>query len=126
MRTSVAVMGLVRLGVAGWAAARARQVAVGVGVSEEQADDAVPYVYALAGRELLLGVGTLQSWARGRCGAGWMAAIAASDLVDAVVYEVLAELGTLDRSKARRATWFALSGAIPETVTAVALARHRR
>jgi hypothetical protein len=50
--------------------------------------------------------------------------MAASDLFDAVVYELLAELGTLDRARARRSTLLALSGAVPEAATAVALARQ--
>lgn len=126
LHTSVAVMGVVRLGFAGWTATRPRQAAIGVGVSEEQQDAAVPYVYALAARELLLGLGALRAWRRGSGGALWMAAIAASDAFDAVVYQVLAELGTLDRSRARRATVAALGGAVPEALTAVALARQPR
>lgn len=123
LRASVAVLGVVRLGLGAGALARPRQAALGVGVRPDQREDAVPYVYALAARELVLGVGTLVAWRRGHSGAGWMAAIALSDAFDAVVYELLAELGTLDRRRARRAMWFALSGAVPEAITAVALAR---
>ena len=126
LRTSVAVMGVVRLGLAGWTAARPRQAAVGVGVPEEQQDAAVPYVYALAGRELLLGLGTLRAWHRGSGEALWMAAIAASDAFDAAVYQLLAELGTLDASRARRSTLLALGGAVPVGLTAVALAGRSR
>ncbi len=44
LRTSVALLGALRLGFSGWAAARPRRVAAGVGVSDEQVDAAVPYV----------------------------------------------------------------------------------
>jgi hypothetical protein len=52
--------------------------------------------------------------------------MAASDAFDALVYELLAELGTLDASKARRSSVVALTGAVPEAVTALALARAKR
>jgi hypothetical protein len=126
LQTSVAVMGLLRLGVAGWTVSRPRQAAIGLGVSEDQQEAAVPYVYALVARELMLGLGALRAWRTGSGGALWMAAIAASDAFDAVVYQVLAELGTLDRTRARRATLAALGGAVPEGITAVALVRHAR
>ena len=122
LRASVPVLGVFRLALAGWAAARPDRIARGVGVADDQTGTAVPWVYALAARELVLGVGALTASARGRSGAAWVAAMAASDAFDAVVYEVLAELGTLDPQRARRSTWFALSGAIPEALTAAALA----
>jgi hypothetical protein len=120
------VLGAFRLALAGWAAARPERVARGVGVAEEQQPAAVPWVRALAARELVLGVGTLAARSRGHSGAGWVAAMAASDAFDAVVYQVLAELGTLEPARARRSTWFALSGAVPEAVTAAALALRWR
>lgn len=123
LRASVPVLGAVRLALAAGAFARPRRAAAGVGVADDQHDAAVPYVYALAARELALGVGAVVAWRRGRSGAGWVAAMAASDGFDAVVYTLLSELGLLDRRRARRAMWVALSGAVPETVTAVALAR---
>lgn len=126
LRSSVPLLGAFRLGLAAWAVARPDRIARGVGVSEEQQSAAVPWVYALAARELVLGVGTLTARARGHSGAGWVAAMAASDAFDAVVYEVLAELGTLDAARARRSTWFALSGAVPEALTAAALALRSR
>jgi hypothetical protein len=124
LRTSVALLGALRLGFSGWAAARPRQVASGVGVSDEQVEAAVPYVRALAARELALAVGALVAFRRGRPGTFWVASMAASDLFDAVVYELLAELGTLDRARARRSALLALSGAVPEAATAVALGRQ--
>jgi len=124
LRTSVALLGALRLGFSGWAVVRSRQVAAGVGVSDEQVDAAVPYVRALAARELALGVGALLAYRRGRPGTFWVASMAASEIFDAVVYELLAELGTLDRVRARRASLVALSSAVPEAATAVALARQ--
>lgn len=126
LRASVAVLGAFRLGLAAWAVARPDRIAAGVGVAEEQQPAAAPWVRALAARELVLGVGTLSARARGHSAAGWVAAMAASDAFDALVYEVLAELGTLDPARARRSTWFALSGAVPEAATAVALALRSR
>ena len=95
-------------------------------MSDEQVSAAVPYVRALAARELVLGVGAVLAYRRGRSCAFWIGAMAVSDAFDALVYELLAELGTLERAEARRATLFALSGAVPEALTAVALARHSR
>ncbi len=126
LRASVPLLGLLRLGLGAWAAARPTQVAVGVGVQADQQRNAVPYVYALAARELLLGLGAVRSWRRGHSGAGWVAAMAASDGFDALVYEVLAQLGLLDAPRAHRAFWFALSGAVPESVTAAALVARAR
>jgi hypothetical protein len=126
LRASVPLLGALRLALGGWAAARPSQVAAGVGVDADQRSSAVPYVYALAAREVLLGLGAVRAWRRGDSGAIWVAAMAASDTFDALVYEVLAEIEVLDRTKARRSTWFALSGAVPEAVTAVALARRPR
>jgi hypothetical protein len=101
-------------------------VATGVGVSDEQVGAAVPYVRALAVRELVLGVGAVLAYRRGRSCAFWIGAMAVSDAFDALVYELLAELGTLERAKARRATMAALSGAVPEALTTVALVRAGR
>jgi hypothetical protein len=126
LRTSVALLGGLRLGIGGWAAARPRHVAEGVGVAPDQVAAAVPWVRALAARELVLAAGAFAAYKRGHSGAGWVAAMAASDAFDALVYELLAELGTLDKAKARRSTWFALSGAIPEALTALALSRASR
>jgi hypothetical protein len=126
LRASVPLLGVLRLALGAWAGARPTQVAAGVGVDAEQRTSAVPYVYALAAREVVLGLGALRAWSRGDSGAIWVAAMAASDAFDALVYEVLAEIEVLDRTRSRRSTWFALSGAVPEAVTAVALARHSR
>lgn len=125
LRVSVPLLGALRLGIAGWLVVRPRQVAAGVGVSPDQRHAAVPYVRALAVRELVLGVGAVAAYRSGRSGAGWVAAMAASDAFDALVYELLAEIGTLDKQKARRSTWAALSGVVPEALTAAALARAR-
>jgi hypothetical protein len=97
-----------------------------VGVSNEQVAAAVPYVRALAARELALGVGAVLAYRRGRSCAFWIGAMAVSDVFDAVVYELLAELGTLEKAKARRATMAALSGAVPEALTSFALVRAGR
>jgi hypothetical protein len=126
LRLSVPLLGALRLGFGGGAAFRPRQVAAGVGVSDGQVGAAVPYVRALAVRELALGIGAALAYRRGRSCAVWIGAMAVSDAFDAIVYELLAELGTLDRRRARRATLFALSGAVPEALTSVALARATR
>ena len=126
LRASVPLLAALRLGLGAWAAARPGRVGRGVGVPDDQQASAVPWVYALAAREAVLGIGTLTAWRRGHSGAGWVAAMAASDAFDAVAYVLLAELGILDEQKARRSTWFALSGALPEGVTAAALALRAR
>jgi hypothetical protein len=119
-------MGLLRLGIGGWAAARPGRVAEGVGVSPDQRELAVPYVRALAARELVLGVGTIVAVRRGHSGAGWLAAMALSEAFDAAVYEILAELGTLEASRARRSSVLALTGTVAESVMALAVARSHR
>lgn len=126
LRASVALIGAVRLGIGGWAAVRPRRFADDVGVSTEQNEAAVPYVRALAAREIVLAFGAIAAYRRGHSGAAWVAAMAAVDAFDALVYELLAELGTLEKAKARRATLVALAGALPEAATAVALARASR
>ncbi len=126
LRSSVPLLGVLRLGIGGWCALRPRHVAAGVGVSDEQLDAAVPYVRALALREVVLAAGAIVAYRRGSSGAFWVGAMAASDAFDALVYELLAELGTLERAQARRATVVALTGVLPESITAVALARTAR
>lgn len=126
LAASVPLLAVLRIGASGWAALKPRRVAEGVGVSTEQNEAAVPYVRALAARELVLGAGALAAYRRGHSGAAWVAVMAASDAFDALVYELLAELGTLQAAKARRSTVLALARALPEAATAVALARASR
>lgn len=126
LRASVAGLAALRLGFGVYAAARPRQVADGVGVAPEQREAAVPYVRALALRELVLALGAYAAFRSGRSGAGWVAAMAASEAFDALVYELLAELGTLEPARAHRSTALALSGAVPEALTALALVRAGR
>ena len=63
---------------------------------------------------------------RGHSGAGWLAAMALSEAFDAAVYEILAELGTLEASRARRSSVLALTGTVAESVMALAVARSHR
>lgn len=126
LRASVPVLGVLRLGIGGRALVAPGRVADDVGVSADQREAAVPYVRALAARQLVLAVGAITAYRRGHSGAAWVAAMAASDAFDALVYELLAELGTLDAAKARRSTLLALAGALPGAATAVALVRASR
>ncbi len=122
----VPLWGVLRLGYfGGWTAARPRRSAAAIGVSPDQQGAAVPYVYALAAREMALGAGLLWAWRKGHSGAGWMALVAASDALDSIVLVLLSELGTLDEDRARRVAASAGIGAIFEAVTAAALARSR-
>lgn len=120
----VPLWGVLRVGYfGGLTAARPRRTAQMVGVSADQLEAAVPYVFALAAREMALGAGLLWAWRKGHSGAGWMAVVAASDALDALVLVLLSELGTLDERRARRVATSAGIGAAFEAATAVALAR---
>jgi hypothetical protein len=118
-----AALATVRLGFAVFAGAAPGRFAAAVGVADEQLPAARPYAWALAGRELVLGVGPLVTLRRGGTGAGWVAAMAVWDGVDTLAYELLGQAGTLDRAASRRAAVWAASGLMGESATAVWLAR---
>lgn len=92
-----------RLGLAATAVVAPTQVGAAVGVREGDHEAAKPYVYALAGRELALGVGLLAARQTGHSGSRWLLAMAASDVFDAMVYEFLRQLQLLESEPATQA-----------------------
>jgi NADH:ubiquinone oxidoreductase subunit K len=81
----------------------------------------------LAGaREIAIGLGTLVAWRRGAPTAGWVAAQAISDGSDAVAFAVVAAQGKITASRGWAMGLFALSGAVSEALTAIALNRSER
>lgn len=118
-RLTFVTLGVVRLGFAGWLAARPRDVARRAGADTRGRLPAA-VVSAVAGRELVLGAGTLRAARRGG-GADWVAAQGLADLADALVLLAAAQRGVLDRVRARRAALVAASGVGAETAV---LLRH--
>lgn len=97
-----------------------------LGLSDERAREA-GWLARLAGaREIGIGLGTLAAWRSGAPTAGWVAAQAISDGSDAVAFAVSATRGTITPSKGWGMGLFALSGAVSEALTAVALSRSAR
>ncbi len=97
-----------------------------LGLSEERAREA-GWLARLAGaREIGIGLGTLAAWRSGAPTAGWVAAQAISDGSDAVAFAMVARRGAITPARGWGMGLFALSGAISEALTAVALRRSAR
>jgi len=94
-----------------------------LGLGDQQARDA-GWLARLAGaREIGIGLGTLHAWRTGGPAAGWVAAQAISDASDAVAFATVAAQGKISRTRGIGMGLFALSGAVPEALTAIALGR---
>jgi hypothetical protein len=76
------------------------------------------------GREIALGIGTLQAWRRGDPADGWVIAQAVSDAVDAVAFTASAARGHVGPLRGYGLAAFAASGAISEVLAARALRRR--
>ena len=97
-----------------------------LGLSEERAREA-GWLARLAGaREIGIGLGTLAAWRSGAPTAGWVAAQAISDGSDAVAFAMVARRGAITAARGWGMGLFALSGAVSEALTAVALRRSAR
>jgi hypothetical protein len=97
-----------------------------LGLSDERAKEA-GWLARLAGaREIGIGLGTLAAWRAGAPTAGWVAAQAISDGSDAVAFAVVASRGKISPARGWGMGLFALSGAISEGLTAMALSRSAR
>ena len=94
-----------------------------LGLSQERAREA-GWLARLAGaREIGIGLGTIAAWRAGAPTAGWVAAQAISDGSDAVAFAVSAAQGRISPTRGWAMGLFALSGAVSEAVTAMALRR---
>ncbi len=94
-----------------------------LGMAPDQARDA-GWLARLAGaREIGIGLGTLHAWRTGAPTAGWVAAQAISDASDAVAFATVAVQGKISAARGIGMGLFALSGAVPEALTAFALGR---
>ena len=97
-----------------------------LGLSDDQAKQA-GWLARLAGaREIGIGLGTLAAWRSGAPTAGWVAAQAISDGSDAVAFTAMAVQGKISPARGWGMGLFALSGAVSEALTAVALGRSAR
>ena len=94
-----------------------------LGLSQERAREA-GWLARLAGaREIGIGLGTIAAWRAGAPTAGWVAAQAISDGSDAVAFAVSAAQGKITPARGWAMGLFALSGAVSEALTAMALRR---
>lgn len=97
-----------------------------LGMAEDEAKRA-GWIARLAGaREIAIGLGTLDAWRVGRPVDGWVAAQGISDASDAIAFAVVAIEGKVSPARGWGMSAFALSGAISEALTAVALRRESR
>ena len=97
-----------------------------LGLSDERAREA-GWLARLAGaREIGIGLGTLAAWRSGAPTAGWVAAQAISDGSDAVAFTAMAAQGKITPARGLGMGLFALSGAVSEALTALALRRSTR
>jgi len=97
-----------------------------LGLSEADAK-AAGWLARLAGaREIAIGLGTLDAWRSGKAVDGWVAAQGISDASDAIAFATVALQGKVSPVRGWGMSLFALSGAISEGLTAVALRRGSR
>jgi len=95
-----------------------------LGLSDDDAK-AAGWLARLAGaREIAIGLGTLDAWRSGRPVDGWVAAQGISDASDAVAFATVAMQGKVSWARGWGMSMFALSGAVSEVLTAVALRRQ--
>lgn len=95
-----------------------------LGLSPQEADRAGWMARLTGAREIAIGVGTLDAWRNGRPTSGWVAAQGISDASDAVAFAVVASQGRVSPLRGWGMSLFALSGAVSEGLTALALRRE--
>ena len=122
----IPALGITRIVIGAGMIANPAGLGKALGLSEEQAKEA-GWLARLAGaREIGIGLGTLAAWRAGAPTAGWVAAQAISDGSDAVAFAVVAAQGKISPARGWGMGMFALSGAVSEALTAVALSRSAR
>lgn len=122
----VPALGITRIVIGAGMIANPAGLGKALGLSEEIATQA-GWLARLAGaREIGIGLGTLAAWRTGAPTAGWVAAQAISDGSDAVAFAVVATQGKISPARGWGMGLFALSGAVSEALTAMALSRTAR
>jgi peptide-methionine (R)-S-oxide reductase len=96
----------------------------GLGIDAETSRRVAWMARVAGGREIALGIGTLQAWRRGDPADGWVIAQAVSDGVDAVAFTASAAKGHVGPLRGYGLAAFAASGAISEVLAARALRRR--
>lgn len=96
----------------------------GLGISPDTSREVAWMARVAGGREIALGIGTLQAWRRGDPVDGWVTAQAVSDGVDAVAFTVSAARGQVGALRGYGLAMLALSGAVSEVLAARALRRR--
>lgn len=92
-----------------------------LGLPPDQAT-AAGWLARLAGaREMGIGLGTVHAWRTGAPTAGWVAAQAVSDASDAIAFATVAAQRRISVTRGLGLGLFALSGAVSEALTALAL-----
>ncbi len=122
----VPALGITRLVIGAGMIANPAGLGKALGLSEERAEEA-GWLARLAGaREIAIGLGTLAAWRTGAPTAGWVGAQAISDGSDAIAFAAMTIRGSISPMRGWGMGLFALSGAVSEALTAVALSRSVR
>ena len=117
LHRTVPVLGALRLGFASVMTIRATAISRGLGMGP----DAAMLTRMAGGRELALGIGTIEAWRRGQPTYGWVAAQALSDAGDTVAFVLAARAGTVSRTRGYGLALFALGGVVAGAATAYVL-----
>lgn len=96
-----------------------------LGLTADEATKAAWLARLMGAREVAIGLGTLDAWRSGRPTDGWVAAQGISDASDAIAFAAVAASGRISPVRGWGMSLFALSGAISEGLTAIALRRQR-
>src|SRR5210317_360232 len=124
--SAVTALGITRLAIGAGLLSGPAGVGKALGLSEADAK-AAGWLARLAGaREIAIGLGTLDAWRSGKSVDGWVAAQGISDASDAIAFATVALQGKVSPVRGWGMSLFALSGAISEGLTAVALRRGSR
>jgi len=122
----VPALGITRLAIGAGLVIGPAGLGKALGLSEADAK-AAGWLARLAGaREIAIGLGTLDAWRSGKAVDGWVAAQGISDASDAIAFATVALQGKVSPVRGWGMSLFALSGAISEGLTAVALRRGSR
>lgn len=122
----VTALGITRLAIGAGLIIGPAGLGKALGLSEADAK-AAGWLARLAGaREIAIGLGTLDAWRSGKSVDGWVAAQGISDASDAIAFATVALQGKVSPVRGWGMSLFALSGAVSEGLTAVALRRGSR
>lgn len=125
-RGVVPALGLTRLAIGAGLLVGPAGLGKALGLSADEAKRAGWLARLMGAREIAIGLGTLDAWRTGRPVDGWVAAQGMSDASDAVAFASVALAGRVSPARGWGMSLFALSGAVSEGLTAVALRRQGR